>query len=131
MNMTATFDLLTQKIKILHNTISNITLQVITPRIKHEIKKRKNQIKSACTNSLDDVNEDYCDENYWSKRSKKELIKDESRYNQKTEAGDYLPNEFDGSCGGSSKFGQIVGGEDSKLGEFPFVAALGTNGLLV
>ena len=54
------------------------------------------------------------------------MIQDPERYNVETEAGDYLPNENDKSCGGNSKFGQIVGGKDSKLGEFPFNAAIGT-----
>ena len=54
------------------------------------------------------------------------MIQDPERYNVETEAGDYLPNEHDKSCGGNSKFGQIVGGKDSKLGEFPFNAAIGT-----
>ena len=40
--------------------------------------------------------------------------------------GDYLPNEQDQTCGIFTKTGYIVGGEDAKIGEFPFLAALGT-----
>ena len=39
--------------------------------------------------------------------------------------GDYLPNEKDQTCGIFTKTGYIVGGEDAKIGEFPFLAALG------
>ena len=59
------------------------------------------------------------------------MIKDPENYNTETEAADYLPNEFDLSCGSTSKFGYIVGGQDSKLGEFPFVAALGCCNMLI
>jgi hypothetical protein len=82
-------------------------------------KKRKKQKQSRCTGI-------YCDESYWDKKTKKELINDPTKYHTKTEAADYLPNVFDKSCGDSSKFGHIVGGQDSKIGEFPFVAAMGT-----
>ena len=73
----------------------------------------------------------YCNKNFWEDTSKKELLTLESSrgswigWNKNTEAGDYLPNEFDGSCGETSKASYIVGGEDAKIGEFPFIAAVG------
>ena len=53
------------------------------------------------------------------------MIDDPKLYHTRTEAADYFPNEFENSCGSTSKSGYIVGGQDSKIGEFPFVAALG------
>ena len=73
----------------------------------------------------------YCDEKFWDINGEKDLEKLESEeghwedYNRKTEAGDYLPNEFDQTCGITTKTSYIVGGEDTKIGEFPFIAALG------
>ena len=95
---------------------------VTTSRPKLTTSKRPKQRKSKCRPSRKG---NFCDENYWEKRTKKELIEDPENYNTETEAADYLPNEFDQSCGSTSKFGYIVGGQDSKIGEFPFVAALG------
>ena len=46
-------------------------------------------------------------------------------FNNETEVGNYLPNEKDLTCGSDTKHGYIIGGEDSKMGEFPFLAALG------
>ena len=46
-------------------------------------------------------------------------------FNNETAVGNYLPNEIDQTCGLFTKTGYIVGGEDSKMGEFPFLAALG------
>ena len=44
--------------------------------------------------------------------------------------GDYMPNEYDGTCGDKASFGQIVcpKGADcnAKPGAYPFIAALGT-----
>ena len=82
--------------------------------------KRPSQKKSKCTGP-------YCDEEFWNKKTKRELSQLESfvDLNSDTEVGTYLPNEFDGSCGKDSKFGQIYGGENAKIGEFPFIAALG------
>ena len=82
-------------------------------------KKRKKQKKSKCRGI-------YCDESYWDKKTKKQLINDPKLYHTDTEAADYLPNVFDKSCGEDSKAGHIVGGQDSRIGEFPFVAAMGT-----
>ena len=89
-----------------------------TTRKPIKTRKRKKQKKSRCTGN-------YCDESYWDKKTKKQLIKDPKRYHTDTEAADYLPNVFDKSCGHQSKSGYIVGGQDSKIGEFPFVAAMG------
>ena len=77
------------------------------------------------------------DKKFWdihTKNKLEEFISKEGNWighNKETEAGDYLPNEFKrtksgtSSCGTSSKSGFIIGGEDAKLGEFPFVATLG------
>ena len=55
-------------------------------------------------------------------------------HNRETEAGDYLPNEHDGTCGNSTmanskrkkrRVKRVVGGLDAKIGEFPLIAALG------
>ena len=83
-------------------------------------KRRKNQVETKCTGP-------YCDEEYWNTHTRRELEKLESfeGHNTETEAGNYLPNEFDGTCGRSSKTGHIYGGENAKIGEFPFIAALG------
>ena len=93
-----------------------------TSRPKLTTSRRPKQKKSKCRRSRKG---NFCDVNYWDKKTKKELIDDPKRYNTETEAADYLPNEFDSSCGSTSKSGYIVGGQDSKIGEFPFVAALG------
>ena len=95
---------------------------VTTSRPRLTTSKRPKQRKSKCRPSRKG---NFCDENYWEKRTKKELIEDPEKYDTETEAADYLPNEFDLSCGSTSKYGYIVGGQDTKLGEFPFVAALG------
>ena len=103
----------------MHNFQHASLPQIITPRHGQKTEKRRKQKKSECTGS-------YCDESYWDKGTKKQLINDPKLYHIDTEAADYLPNEFDKSCGDSSDYGQIVGGQDSKIGEFPFVAAMGT-----
>ena len=87
-------------------------------------KKRKNQIETKCTGP-------YCDEEYWNTHTKRQLEQLESfiGHNTETELGTYLPNEFEGTCGRDSKTGQrqarIYGGENAKIGEFPFIAAFG------
>ena len=83
-------------------------------------KKRKNQIETKCTGP-------YCDESYWETHTKRELgeLKSFLGHNTDTEPGNYLPNEFEGTCGRNSKTGHIYGGLKAKIGEFPFMAALG------
>ena len=52
-------------------------------------------------------------------------------FDNPSESGTYLPKSADedeidgGDCGSYVGFGQIVGGEETKFGEFPFIAALG------
>jgi len=46
-------------------------------------------------------------------------------YEPEYAGGDYLPNAEDATCGTDTKAGQIVGGDDAKLGEYPFIAILG------
>ena len=95
--------------------------ETTTPKpIRRSTSKRPNQIQSECTGP-------FCDEEFWNKNTKRELSQLDSfiDHNTDTEIGTYLPNEFDGSCGRDSKFGQIYGGENAKIGEFPFMAALG------
>ena len=88
--------------------------------------KRPGQEKSKCTGP-------FCDEEFWNTKTKRELSQLESfvDYHPDTETGTYLPNEFDGTCGKDSKFGQIYGGENAKIGEFPFIAALGISNFMV
>ena len=83
-------------------------------------RKRKNEIETKCTGP-------YCDEEYWDTRTRSDIEDLESfiGHNTETENGTYLPNEFDGTCGRDSKSGHIYGGEDAKIGEFPFIAAMG------
>ena len=86
-------------------------------------KKRKDQIETKCTGN-------YCDELFWNQNITeiKKLEEEEGNWidiNNFSIQGDYLPNEKDQTCGIFTKTGYIVGGEDAKIGEFPFLAALG------
>ena len=86
-------------------------------------KKRKDQIETKCTGN-------YCDEKFWNKNITEimKLEEEEGNWidiNNFSIQGDYLPNEQDQTCGIFTKTGYIVGGEDAKIGEFPFLAALG------
>ena len=86
-------------------------------------KKRKDQIETKCTGN-------YCDELFWNQNITeiKKLEEEEGNWidiNNFSIKGDYLPNEKDQTCGIFTKTGYIVGGEDAKIGEFPFLAALG------
>ena len=86
-------------------------------------KRRRLQTKTECTGI-------YCDKNFWD-QSPAEIKKIEKGqghwedFNNETAVGNYLPNEKDLTCGSDTKHGYIIGGEDSKIGEFPFLAALG------
>ena len=72
-------------------------------------------------------------ENYWDQtRTELSILENKTSddwTHVDTQQGDYLPNEYDGTCGESIKFGFIVCGKgqncDAKFGAYPFVAALG------
>ena len=85
--------------------------------------KRRDQIKTKCSG-------DYCDENFWNQNIREiKKLEDEKGnwigFNGYSILGDYLPNEKDQTCGIFTKTGYILGGQDAKLGEFPFLAAIG------
>ena len=78
-------------------------------------------------------------ENYWDHtRSELSVLENKTNVDDwthvDTQNGDYLPNEFDGTCGESIKFGFIVcaKGQDcnAKFGAYPFIAALGMLNIL-
>ena len=86
-------------------------------------KRRKDQTETKCTGN-------YCDEKFWNKNITEimKLEEEEGNWidiNNFSIKGDYLPNEQDQTCGIFTKTGYIVGGENAKIGEFPFLAALG------
>ena len=75
--------------------------------------------------------------NFW-RRSRDELGKSLNLsgywYHRETLSGTYLPNIYDGykgTCGAEAQISyarrkkRIVGGRDSKLGKYPFMAAIG------
>ncbi len=72
----------------------------------------------------------YCNETFWEMdRNKLVALEDNAGnwigQNEETEAGNYLPNQYDFTCGITTKTSYIVGAEDTKIGEFPYLAALG------
>ena len=73
-------------------------------------------------------------ENYWDQtRTELSILENKTNVDDwthfDTQRGDYLPNEYDGTCGESIKFGFIVCAKgqdcDAKFGAYPFIAALG------
>jgi len=71
--------------------------------------------------------------NYWDQTRSEvadlEGLTDFDWFHRETMRGDYMPNEYDGTCGDKASFGQIVcpKGADcnAKPGAYPFIAALG------
>ena len=93
------------------------------PKPRRDECKRRNKGKCKCRGI-------YCDKEFWNKdlREIRRIEVEQGHWedlNNNTAVGNYLPNEQDLTCGSHTKHGFIVGGEDSKIGEFPFVAALG------
>ena len=108
---------------ILHCTIlSNIHFIIKQPNATEEITTQKT-IQSTPKPGP----------NFWSKSRLEiaELLgKDGNWYHGDTIAPNYLPNVYDwhaGTCGQEAKIGYIVGGRDTKPGAYPFIAALGTD----
>jgi len=73
-------------------------------------------------------------ERYWDQtRTELSILENKTNVDDwthfETQQGDYLPNEYDGTCGESIKFGFIVCAKgqdcDAKFGAYPFIAALG------
>ena len=111
------------------NSTTQVPQTTEKPSTTKPTKRRRFQTQTDCEGL-------YCDEKFWDITNSTELKRLESEqgnwedYNRETEAGDYLPNEFDQTCGLTTKTSFIVGGEDTKIGEFPFIAALGMFGVL-
>jgi len=67
--------------------------------------------------------------NYWDKSIRE--LKEENNlsgnwYHWETASGDYLPNEYDSTCGQGLAFGNIFWfGEIARFGAYPYIAALG------
>ena len=104
--------------------IQGLGTETTTSRVSTKpTKRRKGQRKTKCQGI-------YCDVKFWEKdpaeiKSIEEKEGHWEDFNNETAVGNYLPNEKDLTCGSDTKHGYIIGGEDSKIGEFPFLAALG------
>ena len=68
------------------------------------------------------------EDGYWF-QSRSELTKSERKsgnwYNAHYTNGSYFPNEYDGTCGDSARFGFTISETDGKMESYPFIAALG------
>ena len=111
-------------------SLQGLGTETTTPRASTKpTKRRRGQTK----NDNAKCQGIYCDQTFWEKDPAeiKNIEENEGHwldFNNKTEVGNYLPNEKDLTCGADTKHGYIIGGEDSKIGEFPFLAALGKFG---
>ena len=93
------------------------TLLLVLP-LQHKVRSRKLHLEYVCLVLFSSS------EKTFTRKPDPPLEEEDYDNDDPTTLGTYLPSEEDG-CGTSIDEGQIVGGEETKEGELPFLALLG------